>query len=71
MTETQAPLGPEGMGEPGPPRDLSQLKRHVRARLAANHPLRIAVEALPDSVSRDDFQVHLRILLPLARLEGA
>lgn len=51
-------------------RDLSELKRRVRRSLAAEHPFRIAVEALPDFVSREDFLVHLRILLPLARLEG-
>jgi hypothetical protein len=53
------------------PRDVTVLKRHVRSKLAAEHPFRIAVEALPDTISQDEFLVHLRILLPLARLEGA
>jgi hypothetical protein len=52
-------------------RDLRELKRHVRGRFAADHPFRIAVEALQDTVSQAEFLVHLRILLPLARLEGA
>lgn len=53
------------------PRDLSVLKARVRTKLATDHPFRLAVEALPDFVSQEDFLVHLRILLPLARLEGA
>lgn len=63
------PQPPEG--ELGSLRNLTGLKRHVRTKLSTNHPLRIAVEALPDTVSAEDFRVHLRILLPLARLEGA
>jgi len=51
-------------------RNLTGLKRHVRTKLSAGHPFRIAVEALPDAVSQEEFLVHLRILLPLARLEG-
>jgi hypothetical protein len=71
MSEAQRSTGwPGGTAVP-PPRDLSVLKRHVRARLAGDHPFRIAVEALPDSISQDEFLVHLRILLPLARIEGA
>ena len=63
-------LRPPG-AEAESPRDLTGLKRHVRSKLAAEHPFRIAVEALPDKISQAEFLVHLRILLPLARLEGA
>ena len=54
-----------------PSRDLTELKRRIRTRLPTDHPFRVAVEALPDHVSAEEFLVHLRILLPLARLEGA
>ena len=57
-------------GRTGHLRDVTSLKRHVRTRLATDHPLRVAVEALPDTISQDEFLIHLRILLPLARLEG-
>jgi hypothetical protein len=71
MTESPASAKLTSSDQSLPLRDLTDLKRHVRTRFGTEHPFRIAVEALPDTVSRDEFLVHLRILLPLARLEGA
>lgn len=51
--------------------DLTRLREHVRARFPADDPFRVAVEALPDSLTREEYLVHLRVLLPLARLREA
>lgn len=51
--------------------DLTVLRKHVRANLPSGHPFRIAVEALPESLRQEEYLLHLRVLLPLARLEGA
>lgn len=50
---------------------LAPLKDDARARYCAVHPYRLAVEALPDSVTREEFIVQLRILLALARAKDA
>jgi hypothetical protein len=47
---------------------LAPLKGDARAGYPASHPYRLAVEALPDSVSRDAYLAQLPILLSLARV---
>jgi|HubBroStandDraft_1064217.scaffolds.fasta_scaffold394583_2 hypothetical protein len=49
---------------------LRELRRHVQAEYSPNHPFRLAIEALPDSVRAPEFQAQLRILLPLSRVKG-
>jgi hypothetical protein len=48
--------------------DLGPLKGDARAGYSPSHPYRLALEALPDSVSRTEYLAHLRILIPLARV---
>ena len=67
-------MTPEKAPEPGPVRDrvdLAELKGDARAGYPPSHPYRLAVEALPDSVSAAEFQAQLRILLPLSRVREA
>lgn len=47
---------------------LALLKDDARTRYSAAHPYRLAVEALPDSVTCEEFVAQLRILLPLGRV---
>jgi hypothetical protein len=51
-----------------PQLDLSGLKEHARRVYAPGHPYRLAVEALPESVSDEAYVAQLRILIPLARV---
>jgi hypothetical protein len=48
--------------------DTTPLKEAIRARRAADDPLRIAVEGLPQFVTREQFLAQLRVLLPLAQI---
>jgi hypothetical protein len=57
--------------EEGPRQDrvkLATLKGDARTGYAPTHPNRVAVESLPDEVSRAEFVAQLRILLPLSRV---
>jgi hypothetical protein len=59
----------ESHGEPVSERvDLAPLKGDARAGYPPTHPYRLAVEALPDSVSSAEYLAQLRILIPLARI---
>lgn len=56
----------------GPSKDrvgLGPLKGDARTGYAPGHPYRLAVEALPDSIDRDEFRAQLRILLSLSRVK--
>lgn len=48
--------------------ETGKLAERLAAVLPPNHPLRVAVDRLPATVSRGDYIVLLRVLLPLARL---
>lgn len=48
--------------------DLTPLKGDARTGYPPAHPFRLAIEALPDSVTHPEFLAQLRILLPLTRI---
>jgi hypothetical protein len=49
--------------------DLATLKGDARTAYSPSHPYRLAVEALPDTVSAAEYRAQLRILLPLSRVK--
>jgi hypothetical protein len=50
--------------------DLVPVKGDAHAHYPPGHPYRLAVEALPYSVTRDSHLAYLQILVPLARIRG-
>ncbi|MCI4327205.1 MAG: hypothetical protein L3K16_06200 [Thermoplasmata archaeon] len=45
------------------------LKRAIRGLRAADDPLRVAIEGLPELVTQEQFLAQLRVLLPLVSLK--
>jgi hypothetical protein len=50
--------------------DTTPLKEAIRSQRPPDDPLRIAIEGLPQFVTREQFLAQLRVLLPLVKVGG-
>ena len=50
--------------------DLTEGKKQARIELSREDPFRILLEALPDTMEKDEFDTLLRVLIRVARARG-